>query len=202
MRSDCIAMRLRSRQVSCITGSCPNSYNTRQTGKDPARTIAAVLSVTLTPCTRPTSASSTERRVPNPLHASHMPRGLLNEKLCGESSGKLRPNMFTETVFTRKMARSLAIPVSSVLVTGKRNLVYVKADHENHFEAREVGLGTRFEGKYEILWGLQEGETVVSQGGYLIDSESQLRSGSGASHQHGETASPEPSKEATSQHVH
>jgi Cu(I)/Ag(I) efflux system membrane fusion protein len=118
------------------------------------------------------------------------------------SSGKLRPNMFTETIFTRKMARSLAIPVNTVLVTGKRNLVYVKADHENHFEAREVGLGTRFDGKYEILWGLQEGEIVVSQGGYLIDSESQLRSGSGASHQHGVSAPTDTPKEEPDQHIH
>ena len=97
----------------------------------------------------------------------------------GNAAGKLRPNMFTETVFLRKMGRSLTIPVSAVLVTGKRNLVYVKMDHENHFVAREVGLGSRFGDKYAIQWGLEEGEVVVRQGGYLIDSESQLRSGSG-----------------------
>src|SRR4051812_10912502 len=38
-----------------------------------------------------TSASSTSCLVPSPLHAWHMPSGLLNEKLCGESSGKLCP---------------------------------------------------------------------------------------------------------------
>jgi len=111
--------------------------------------------------------------------------------LVNNTSGKLKPNMYTETLFMRKKGKSLTVPVGAVLVTGKRNLVYVKADHENHFEAREVGVGIRFDNKYEITSGLSEGEVVVSEGGYLIDSESQLKSGTGASHQHGGTATPE-----------
>ena len=98
---------------------------------------------------------------------------------------KLKPNMYTETVFQRKKDKSLTVPVSAVLITGKRNLVYIKAEHENHFEAREIGIGTRFNGKYEVTWGLEEGEEVVSEGGYLIDSESQLKTGGGSGHQHG-----------------
>ena len=107
------------------------------------------------------------------------------------ANGKLKPNMYTETLFTRKKGKSLTVPVGAVLVTGKRNLVYVKAEHENHFEAREVGLGSRFHDKYEITWGLTEGEIVVSEGGYLIDSESQLKSGTGADHRHGGAGNPE-----------
>jgi hypothetical protein len=61
--------------------------------------------------------------------------------------------MYTETVFMRTKGRSLAAPVGAVLRTGKRNLVYVKADAKNNFEAREVGLGARFDKKYEITWG-------------------------------------------------
>jgi Cu(I)/Ag(I) efflux system membrane fusion protein len=111
--------------------------------------------------------------------------------LLNNANGKLKPNMYTETLFTRKKGKSLTVPVSAVLVTGKRNLVYVKTEHENHFEAREVGLGSRFNDKYEITWGLTEGEVVVSEGGYLIDSESQLKSGTGSTHQHGGTGTPE-----------
>jgi membrane fusion protein, copper/silver efflux system len=109
--------------------------------------------------------------------------------------GKLKPNMYTETIFMQKKGRSLTVPVSAVLITGKRNLVYVKAGHENHFEARDVQLGTRFNDKYEIISGLMEGETVVSEGGYLIDSESQLKSGGGMQHQHEGMAMPETKKE-------
>jgi Cu(I)/Ag(I) efflux system membrane fusion protein len=52
-------------------------------------------------------------------------------------------------------------------------------------------VGTRFDNKYEITSGLSEGEVVVSEGGYLIDSESQLKSGSGVTHQHGGSVAPE-----------
>ena len=38
-----------------------------------------------------TSSGSTSMRVPRPLQRGHMPSGLLNEKLCGVSSGKLMP---------------------------------------------------------------------------------------------------------------
>lgn len=108
------------------------------------------------------------------------------------AADRLRPNMYTETVFRRKVGHAPTVPVSAVLITGKRNLVYVKLDHENHFEAREVGLGTRFDGKYEITFGLKAGEEIVTEGGYLIDSESQLKTGNGATHQHGGTpTSPE-----------
>lgn len=118
-------------------------------------------------------------------------------------SGQLKPNMYTETLFQRKQGKSLTVPVSAVLITGKRNLVYVKAELENHFEAREIGIGTRFNGKYEVTWGLIEGEEVVSEGGYLIDSESQLKTRGGSGHQHGGSSATETAKENPSeQHNH
>jgi Cu(I)/Ag(I) efflux system membrane fusion protein len=52
--------------------------------------------------------------------------------------------------------------------------VYVKKS-AGHFEAREVMLGSRLDGKYEVLSGLSVGEEIAASGGYLIDSESQLR---------------------------
>lgn len=99
--------------------------------------------------------------------------------LVNNAFGKLKPKMYTETIFMQKNGRSLTVPVGAVLLTGKRNLVYVKAGYENHFKARDVRLGARFNDKYEIISGLLEGEFIVSQGGYLIDSESQLKSGGG-----------------------
>jgi Cu(I)/Ag(I) efflux system membrane fusion protein len=110
--------------------------------------------------------------------------------------------MYTETLFKKRMGRSITVLVNAVLVTGKRNLVYVKVQHENHFQAREVGLGLRFDGKYEITYGLMEGEEVVTEGGYLIDSESQLKTGTGATHQHSGSSMNEPSKEQPRQHNH
>jgi membrane fusion protein, copper/silver efflux system len=118
------------------------------------------------------------------------------------TAGLLRPNMYTETVFKRTLGRSITVPVNAVLITGKRNLVYVRADHENHFQAREVGLGSRFDGKYEITYGLRAGDDVVAEGGYLIDSESQLKSGNGATHEHAAPGMAEPTSDHGQQHSH
>ncbi len=91
------------------------------------------------------------------------------------NSGALKPNTYTETIFRQARGMGLTVPVSAVLVTGKRNIVYVETS-VNRFESRDVGLGMRFDGKYEITHGLRQGDIVVSDGGYLIDSESQLTS--------------------------
>ena len=87
---------------------------------------------------------------------------------------KLKPNMYGDTYFEAGTKTGITVPMEAVLLTGKRNLVYVKKS-PGHFEAREVQLGNKIDGRYEILAGLSAGEEIVASGGYLIDSESQLR---------------------------
>ena len=45
-------------------------------------------------------------------------------------------------------------------------------------------FGLKFGDKYQILSGLNEGDEVAESGGFLIDSESQLKSGMQTGHQH------------------
>ena len=40
---------------------------------------------------------------------------------------------------------------------------------------REVKLGRRAEGYYEVLGGLAEGDSVVASGTFMVDSESRLK---------------------------
>ena len=67
----------------------------------------------------------------------------------------------------------LAIPVSAVLDSGVRQLVYVEKEHAL-FESREIVLGPRAGEYYPVLHGLAEGERVVTRGGFLIDSQFQI----------------------------
>jgi Cu(I)/Ag(I) efflux system membrane fusion protein len=67
----------------------------------------------------------------------------------------------------------LTVPVSAVLDSGTRRLVYVERIGGS-FEAREVVLGPRGGEWYPVLQGLAEGERVVSRGGFLIDSQFQI----------------------------
>lgn len=98
--------------------------------------------------------------------------------------GKLKPQMYTETALKKVYTQSLVVPENAILFTGRKNIVWIKNDN-NHFEPREVKVGVKSDGKYQILSGLKEGELAASSGGYLIDSESQLKTGTTTGHLHG-----------------
>ncbi|HEX2962707.1 MAG TPA: efflux RND transporter periplasmic adaptor subunit [Ignavibacteriales bacterium] len=97
--------------------------------------------------------------------------------------GLLKPQMFGQTLFRSNAGSGLLVPGGAVLFTGKRNIVWVKAQ-DGMFTSRTVEVGSKFGDKYEILSGLKEGEEVASTGGFLIDSESQLQAGAPAGGQH------------------
>lgn len=99
--------------------------------------------------------------------------------------GRLRPGMYTETLFSLDAGTGLTVPEDAILVTGKQNVIWVQVQGEaNKFEARRVTTGAKFDGKVQIVSGLSEGEKVVASGGFLLDSERQLRGGAGGGHQH------------------
>ncbi len=69
----------------------------------------------------------------------------------------------------------LVIPASAPLITGKRAVVYVAvAGREGVFEGREVELGSRAGDFYLVHAGLEEGEEVVVNGAFKIDSALQI----------------------------
>lgn len=70
----------------------------------------------------------------------------------------------------------LVIPASAPLITGKRAVVYVKVpDESGVYEGREVTLGPRTGGYYVVEGGLHEGELVVVNGNFKIDSALQIQ---------------------------
>lgn len=93
-------------------------------------------------------------------------------------SGMLKPEMFVNAKIMAKPRSALTVPASAVLYTGRRDIVWVETG-PGVFELREVELGMRSGEKFEVLSGLREGEMAVTQGGFLIDSEAQLRSSAG-----------------------
>ncbi len=90
---------------------------------------------------------------------------------------RLRPGMFVQVKFAAPAGRDiLAIPRSAVLDTGTRQIVYV-AKSNGEFEGRQVQLGTPGNDYYPVLAGLKEGERIVSQGSFLIDSQTRITAG-------------------------
>lgn len=72
----------------------------------------------------------------------------------------------------------LLIPVTAPLVTGRRAVVYVAVPgQEGTYNAREVVLGPRAGGDYVVARGLDEGDRVVVNGNFKVDSAIQILAG-------------------------
>lgn len=68
----------------------------------------------------------------------------------------------------------LAVPVTAVLDSGVRKLVYVEKAH-GQFVPVEIVTGPRTDDSYPVLAGLNEGDKVVVRGSFLLDSQFQIR---------------------------
>jgi Cu(I)/Ag(I) efflux system membrane fusion protein len=72
-------------------------------------------------------------------------------------------------------ALPLVIPATAPLITGKRAVVYVAViEQPGRFEGRVIELGPRAGDRYLVRSGLREGELVVTQGAFKIDSAVQI----------------------------
>jgi Cu(I)/Ag(I) efflux system membrane fusion protein len=89
---------------------------------------------------------------------------------------RLRPGMFVRAVFSLHQENALVVPRSAVLDTGTRKLVYI-AKADGVFEAREIQTGTPSNDLFPVISGLKPGERVVTNGNFLIDSQTRLSGG-------------------------
>ena len=73
-------------------------------------------------------------------------------------------------------AEPLVVPTSAVLKTGARAVVYVERSDRDRptYEGREIVLGPRAGDHYIVRSGLEEGERVVTQGNFKVDSALQI----------------------------
>jgi Cu(I)/Ag(I) efflux system membrane fusion protein len=87
---------------------------------------------------------------------------------------KLRPGMYASVELGMEMGEGLTIPVSAVMPTGTRNVVFINKG-QGKLEPRIVQLGSKYGDSYEVQSGLREGEQVVGSANFLIDAESKLQ---------------------------
>lgn len=90
------------------------------------------------------------------------------------AEGDLKPGMFATVEMQTPIGNVLALPEDAVIDTGERKIVFVEVG-TGRFQPREVSIGRKGEGHYEVLGGLAEGERVVVSAQFLLDSESRLR---------------------------
>jgi Cu(I)/Ag(I) efflux system membrane fusion protein len=86
---------------------------------------------------------------------------------------RLKPGMYGDVMIRVKGQSVLAVSREAVLDSGTRTLVFLDRG-EGRFEPREIKTGRTFDGYTEVIEGLRTGDTVVTSGTFLIDSESKL----------------------------
>jgi RND family efflux transporter MFP subunit len=87
---------------------------------------------------------------------------------------RLQPGMFVNAELAMNMGEALTIPVSAVMPTGTRNIVFVDKG-KGKLEPRLVELGPKYGDSYEVRSGVQQGERVVASANFLIDAESKVQ---------------------------
>ena len=82
--------------------------------------------------------------------------------------------MYATLYFDVPVGRAVvAVPLEAVIITGERNLVFVRAP-DGMLVPRRVVLGPRSDERVQVLSGLEAGETIVASANFLVDAESRL----------------------------
>jgi RND family efflux transporter MFP subunit len=85
--------------------------------------------------------------------------------------GRLKPGMFAGVeIAVGDRENVLSVPEAAIQMHRQHPIVFVE-EEANVFERRAVRIGVRFGGYVEILEGLEEGDSVVTAGSFLLKSE-------------------------------
>ncbi len=82
----------------------------------------------------------------------------------------LKPDMLTSMHISSKKISKMAIPISSVVRENDRNHVFVQNTPQT-FRLRDVELGNKDGKLVSVLSGLSQGETIVTEGAFHLNSE-------------------------------
>ena len=88
---------------------------------------------------------------------------------------RLKPDMYVSVrIFGAAAPPHIMVPKTAIIDRGQKQFVWVEVGPRS-YEPREVRTGERHGDDVVIQSGLSGGETVVVEGGFLLDSEAQLR---------------------------
>lgn len=92
------------------------------------------------------------------------------------SNYQLVSGMQAEIIFEHSKKKALTLPSEAVIREEQGTLIYKKSGH-GKFKAQIISIGLRNFDKVEITDGLEEGDSVVATGAYLLYSEDILKKG-------------------------
>lgn len=86
---------------------------------------------------------------------------------------ELKPGMYARVELESARSSSLQVPVSAVVYTGPRRLVFLDLG-QGRFRPQEITVGAEADGMYEVLSGLSPGDVVATSGVFLIAAEARI----------------------------
>jgi hypothetical protein len=94
--------------------------------------------------------------------------------LAENPSDLLKPETYLNVEINVPLGSQIVIPSDAVMDTGTRQVVFV-INGEGVLEPKEVKVSNQTDDSYVIKSGISEGDKVVTNANFLIDSESQLK---------------------------
>ncbi len=100
----------------------------------------------------------------------------------GNRDGRLKPGMFADVEITTTVLDNVLVISDAALQTDENSQVAFVALGDSRFEKRAVQPGLEHRGRVQVLGGLEEGDTVVTVGSFILKSE--LLKGEMGEHSH------------------
>ncbi len=85
--------------------------------------------------------------------------------------GKIQPNAYATIKTISTTQNRLILPTTAVVTKGSRHIVFVPTEYEGEYKSREIEAKRISSSTFEVLSGLKEGDVVVNNSLFLIDSD-------------------------------
>ena len=86
-------------------------------------------------------------------------------------SGKIQPNSYATIKTIKHIAKKLVLPNTAVVTKGSKHLVFIPSEYEGEYKSKLIEAKRISVNQFEIISGLKEGDKVVNNSLFLLDSD-------------------------------
>jgi len=87
------------------------------------------------------------------------------------TKGKIQPNAYATIVLKNPIENRLVLPNTAVVTKGAKHLVFIPSEYEGEYKSKMVEAKRINSHQFEIISGLKEGDLVVNNALFLLDSD-------------------------------
>ena len=89
-------------------------------------------------------------------------------------NGKIQPNSYATIKTLSRKKRLLILPNTAVITKGNKHIVFVPSEYEGEYKSKLIVAKRLNSKQFEILSGLKEGDRVVNNSLFLLDSDVEI----------------------------